>query len=326
VPFQALPGTITLPRSTCAQFVTISEKSDTWSHKSEYFRAVGLILIGAWPAKTEPGGKAGFTNIVTTLTMACRPAPPGRPAGRKGTVEADIKTEVKRRYPDWERWGLAPTDMLMAAAGPAMEVVGRYSQVQDAKGEPVDISTFLPLARAAVQEAMAVEISHQSLDSFDTRTRFALWWIRLYGRQPQPKSELRWQALASSLELPAVRDLVPDADKGVRFIGSREYKGKTDGDSSIIDLALALASASENGLQEMGQVLVDSKRPADDTYLWAAIQFIADRLPGNDPDAIAFTRVLRARDGIINAAQALAVSDDEMTRRQMENDAQLRLL
>lgn len=71
----------------------------------------------------------------------------GRTAGRKGAVEAELKAEIARRYPDWERWGLAPADMLMAAAGPAMEVVGRYSEVLDARGNPVDIYTFLPLAR-----------------------------------------------------------------------------------------------------------------------------------------------------------------------------------
>jgi putative DNA methylase len=299
---------------------------EVWQRLLTAIHEAGLILTGAWPAKTEPGGKAGFTNIVTTLTMACRPAPAGRPAGRKGTVEADIKAEVKLRYPDWERWGLAPTDMLMAAAGPAMEVVGRYAQVSDAKGEPVDISTFLPLARAAVQEAMAVEISHQPLDTFDARTRFALWWIRLYGRQPQPKSELRWQTLASSLDLASIRDLVPDADKGVRLTTSREYKGKIDGNSAVIDIALALAAASENGLQEMAQVLVAAERGADDTYLWAAVQFIADRLPGNDPDAIAFTRVLRARGGVANAAESLTISNNEKARQQVQDDAQLRLL
>jgi hypothetical protein len=173
---------------------------------------------------------------------------------------------------------------------------------------------------------MAVEISHQPLDIFDARTRFVLWWIRLYGRQAQPKAELRWQALASSLEVASVRDLVPDADKGVRFITSREYKGKIDGDSAVIDIALALAAASETGLQEMGQVLVSSERAADDTYLWAAVQFMADRLPDNDPDAIAFTRLLRTRHGIVNAVEALAMSNNEIARRQMEDDAQLRLL
>jgi hypothetical protein len=44
VPFQALPGTIALPLSTCSQPVTISQKSDTKGHKFKYFRAVGGIL------------------------------------------------------------------------------------------------------------------------------------------------------------------------------------------------------------------------------------------------------------------------------------------
>jgi putative DNA methylase len=299
---------------------------EVWQRLLTAIHNAELVLTGAWPAKTESGGKVGFTNIVTTLTMACRPAPPGRPTGRKGAVEADIKAEVKRRYPDWERWGLAPTDMLMAAAGPAIEVVGRYSDVLNAKGDPVDISTFLPLARAAVQDAMAVEINHQPLEAFDARTRFALWWVTLYGRQVQAKSELRWQALASSLDLASVRDLVPEADKGVRFITSRECKGRVDGDSAVIDVVLALAAASEEGLQAMGQVLVASKRAADDTYLWAAIQFLADRLPDNDPDAVAFTRVLRTRDGIGNAAEALTASNYQRARQQEKTDAQLRML
>lgn len=299
---------------------------EVWQRLLTAIHDAGLVLTGAWPAKTEAGGKVGFTNIVTTLTMACRPAPSGRPIGRKGVVEAEIKSEIKKRYLDWERWGLAPADMLMAAAGPAMEAVGRYSEVLDAKGDPVDIYTFLPLARAAVQEAMAVEINHEPLDAFDTRTRFALWWVRLYGRQAQAKSELRWQALASSLDLTTVRDLVADAGKGVCFITSRDHVGKINGDSAVIDVALALAAASEEGLQAMGQVLVASGRTGDDAHLWSAIQFLADRLPGNDPDSVALTRVLRTRTGISNAAESVAASKRENALRQEDDDAQLRLI
>lgn len=299
---------------------------EVWQRLLTAIRDAGLVLTGAWPAKTEPGGKVGFTNIVTTLTMACRPAPEGRPQGRKGAVEAEIKEVVRERYPDWERWGLAPADMLMAAAGPAMEVVGRYTDVLDAKGEPVDIATFLPLARAAVQDAMAVEINHQPLETFDARTRFALWWVRLYGRQGQAKSELRWQALASSLDIDAVRDLVPDADKGVRFISADKFKGKLSGDSAVIDVALALAAASEEGLEAMGEVMVAAKRDPEDSYLWAAIQFLADRLPDNDPDSVAFTRVLRTKTGISNAAESVAATNVEAARKQREDDMQLRLL
>jgi len=55
VPFQALPGTITLPLSTCGHPVTISQNSDTGSHKSEYFRAVIPTLIVTSPPQPAAG-------------------------------------------------------------------------------------------------------------------------------------------------------------------------------------------------------------------------------------------------------------------------------
>lgn len=299
---------------------------EVWQRLLTSIRRADLVMTASWPANTESGGQQGKANIETTLTMACRPAPRRREPGRKGAVEAEIRAEIKVRYPDWERWGLAPADMLMAAAGPAMEIVGRYSEVLDAKGEPVDIHTFLPLARTAVQEAMAVEVDHHPLETFDARTRFALWWIRLYGRQSQAKSELRWQALASSLDLGGIRDLVPDADKGVQFTLSRNFIGRISQESAVVDVALALAAASEDGLTGMGEVLAASGRGADDAYLWAAIKFLADKLPDSDPDALAFTRVMRTREGIANAADAVVFDTEQRVQKQKAGDNQLKLL
>jgi putative DNA methylase len=299
---------------------------DVWRRLLAGFENAGLIMTASWPASTEAGSHQGKANIETTLTMVCRPAPLGRPAGRKGAVETQIKAEIKRRYPDWERWGLAPADMLMAAAGPAMEIVGRYSEILDAKGQAVDIYTFLPLARAAVQEAMAVDIDHHPLETFDARTRFALWWIRLYGKQTQAKSELRWQALASSLDLGDVRDLVPGADKGVQFASARAFAGRIHLESPVIDVALSLAAASEEGLVSMASVLARSGRTVDDGYLWAALKFLADRLPSADPDAIAFHRVLRTRDSIAGAAQNIVIEKVERSKAEQDELAQLRLL
>ncbi len=299
---------------------------EVWQRLLTAIQDAGLVLTGAWPAKTEQGGRAGFTNIVTTLTMACRPAPPDRPVGRKGAVESAVRTEIKRRFNEWERGGLAPADMLMAAAGPAMEVVGRYTEVLDAAGDPVGIHTFLPLARAAVQEAMAVEVDHHPLETFDARTRFALWWVRLYGRQTQAKSELRWQTLAASLELEAIRDLIPDAGKGVAFTTAAKFKTKTTAESTVIDVVLALAAASGDGIAAMGEVLARSGRSTEDAYLWAAVTFLATRLPDNDPDAVAFTRVLRTRDGITNAADSVVIASDKKAHRQKLDDDQLRLM
>jgi putative DNA methylase len=298
---------------------------EVWKRLLVSMDQAGLVMTGSWPAKTESGGRQGKANIQTTLTMACRPAPVDRSPGNKGAVEAEIKWEIGRRYSDWARWGFAPADMLMASAGPAMEVVGRYSEVLDARGDAVEPVAFLPLARAAVQAEMAVEVDHRPLEAFDARTRFALWWVRLYGRQPQAKSELRWQVLAASLDLEAVRDLV-EGDKGVAFITSDKFEAQITPSSAVIDVALALAAASEQGLAAMGEVLASSSLDSDDQLLWAAIQFLADRLPDSDPDAIAFHRVLRARGGIGSAAENVVEVARAERARQDTEDRQIKLL
>lgn len=299
---------------------------EVWQRLLSAISNADLVMTGSWPATTEAGSHQGKANIETTLTMACRPADPGRPEGRKAAVEAQVKAEVKSRVLLWEKSGLAPTDMLMAAAGPAMEVVGRYGQVLDSRAEPVDISTFLPLARQAVQEAMAVAIDDHPLDVFDARTRFALWWIRLYGRQVTAKSELRWQALAGSLDLTEVRDLVPDSGQGCRFVTADKFKAHIGPDSPVIDLVLAMAKASEDGLAAVSEVLLTAGRDADDGYPWAAMRFLADRLPDSDPDAIAWTRILRNRTGVGSATRTAAQARTLATKKRDDRGEQLELM
>ncbi|MGH1525958.1 hypothetical protein ACRAWC_18640 [Leifsonia sp. L25] len=264
-----------------------------------------LVLTGSWPARTESGGQQGKANIVSTLTMACRPAPPGRPIGRAAAVEAEVKAEVALRIDQWGRSGLAPTDMLMASAGPAMEVVGRYSSVINNKGITVPPETFLVVARKAVQDAEAIEIDHLPLDTFDARTRFALWWIRLFGKGIAPKPELRWQALASDMELAQVRDLVPDVDKGCRFVSAKDVRHRVSSSSDVIDVALGMASAWRDGLDAVAGVLLASERDDQDSFLWAAIRFLSDRLPDADPDAIAWSGILRAKGGLASTTRSV---------------------
>lgn len=275
---------------------------EVWQRLLGAITAAGLVLTGSWPANTESGGQQGKANITTTLTMPCRPAAPNRPGGRKAQVEAEVKAEVAARIDMWEASGLAPTDMLMASAGPAMEVVGRYAQVLDITGERVDPADYLVVARRAVRENAKVEIDHQPLDTFDARTRFALWWVKLFGKTETAKSELRWQTLADDLELTAVRDLVPAASKGVMFANAAKSHFHITPESPVIDVALTMAKAWPEGADAVGQVLAAADKDTD-PYLWAAITFLADRLPDSDPDAIAWTKIVRNRAAVSGAAK-----------------------
>lgn len=281
---------------------------EVWHRLLAAISGAGLVLTGSWPAKTEAGGQQGKANIVTTLTMACRPAPVSRPLGRAAVVEAEVRAEIAERIKQWGRAGLAPTDMLMASAGPAMEVVGRYSKVLNNRGEEVLADRYLVVARRAVQDAEAVEIDHHPLDTFDSRTRFALWWVRLFRKGLAPKSELRWQSLASDMDVSAIRDLVPDTAKGCQFVSAKNFKTSLTGESAVVDVALAMAKVWPEGLDAVGEVLTAAGRQEDDSFLWAAISFLADRLPDADPDAIAWTGMLRSRKGVQAAARGLTAA------------------
>lgn len=281
---------------------------EVWHRLLRAITDAGLVLTGSWPAKTERGGSAGSANIVTTLTMSCRPAPANRQPGRANLVEAAVKREVRVRVPMWEAAGLAPTDQLMASAGPAMEVVGRYSEVLDNLGEPVEPDRYLLVARRAVEEAASIEIDHLPLETFDSRTRFALSWMRLYGRRVAPKSEARWQALASDLDMETLKGVLREADKGVHLSSAKDFKGRIDETSSVIDVAMAMAKAWPEGLDTVGEVLAASQRSVDEPYLWAAMAFLSSKLPEADPDAVAWTGLVRNKRGIGTATRDIATA------------------
>ena len=223
-------------------------------------------------------------------------------------VDAEVKREVRSRVPLWEAAGLALTDQLMASAGPAMEIAGRYSEVLDRKGEPVDLSRYLLLSRQAVEEAAAIKIDTLPLETFDARTRFALFWARLFGRTLAPKSEARLQAMASNLRYSDLDGVLVETfgkSRGVRLAFAKEARCSINSESSIVDVALALAGAWGQGLEAAGEVLAASGRDAADAHLWAALTYLSSRLPEADPDRAAWTGLMRARRSLPAVTQAV---------------------
>lgn len=280
---------------------------DVWERLLNTICNAQLVLTGSWPAKTESGGQAGSANIRTTLTLACRPAPAERPIGKVAQVEAELASVIAERVQLWEASHLALTDQLMASAGPAMEVVGRYRVIKNVMGDEVAPRRFLTLARRLVQENAAIRIEELPLETFpDARTRFALFWVKIYGRALADKSEARWHALASDLKLDRVLAakrgiLVEPAkgrDKGVRFISSHEFEPSISEQSDTIDVALAMASAWNEGLDAVSDVLTRAGRDQNDTFLWATLKFLCRFLPDGDPDRAAWTSLVRAQNSI----------------------------
>lgn len=274
---------------------------EVWHRLLTAIRGAGLVLTGSWPARTESGGKAGYSNIETTLTLACRPAAESRPSGRVAEVDAEVQREIHNRVPLWESAGLALTDQLMASAGPAMEVVGRYSEVLDKTGSPVDLDRYLPLARRFVEEAADIKIDTLPLETFDARTRFGLFWVRLYGRSVTAGSEARWHRLAGDLTEEDTDGLVIKHERGVRLSYASEVVVTLSSESPVIDAAIAVAAAGRS-VANVADVLLSAGR-TEDPFVWAAMGELGRALPEADADGEIWTWVVRNRSAISGATR-----------------------
>jgi putative DNA methylase len=291
---------------------------DVWKILLTAIDKAGLVLTGAWPAQTEQGGSAGSSNIVTTLTLACRPAPPNRPNGRVAEVDAEVRRLVRERVQTvWEPAGLAYADQKMAAAGPAMEVVGRYKKVLDKVGREVDINRYLPLARRAVTETHDLRFDQLPLGTFDSKTQFALEWVRTHGRDVLDASEARWQRLAADLDESETIGVLQHVKKGLRFAYANESESEVAEGSPIIDVAFAAAAAWHSGsLTDAAATIGSSSRDPDDQHLWACILALGKSLPESDKDGMVWTQMVRLRSNLVAASRTgarLAAEADQMT-------------
>ena len=313
---------------------------DVWHDLLGAIDGAGLVLTGSWPARTEraAGPGTGDSNIETTLTLACRPAPSGRPVGRVVDVDAEVRQAVFERVPLWNDDKLAISDQLMASAGPAMEVVGLYSEVRDHLGKPVDLDRYLPMARRFVQEAADIQIDGRPLGDFDKRSQFALFWVRQYGRNLAAASEARWQRLASDMTEAETAGLLTKSGKGMRLACASEsvpaskepspaHKGSElpspAASSAVIDAALAVAAAGRS-LTDTADVLAQQGR-ADDELLWAAMAELARLLGEGDPDGGVWTWVVRNRGHIAGRADEVetALGREAAEREQRDRQGQL---
>ena len=276
---------------------------EVWQRLLAAIGAAGLVLTGSWPARTESGAQMGKVNIETTLTLACRLTSADRPVGRVTEVDAEVRREIEARVPLWEQAGLALPDQRMAAYGPAMEVVGRYSRVLDKTGQPVDPARYLPLARLIVQEIAAIRIDGLPLESFDVRSMFALSWARQNGRSPAPGSELRWERLTHHLGESATGGLVMKDGKGFRLAYASESDPQATPESPVIDVVLAVAVAGRS-VSTVSELLAVSER-AEDPFVWAAMAELADLLGEADADGEVWTWVVRNRAAITSGSQSI---------------------
>jgi len=265
---------------------------DAWRRLLGALHDAGFVVTSAWPSRTETAA-TGVASIKVTVTIGCRVARPDRPAATAGQVDREVRAAVRKRVAEWDNDGLALPDQLMAAYGPAMEVYGRYVQVLRPDGTTPALEHYLTLARAAVRDATTLRLDELPLDTFDAGTRFAVFWLRIYGRADVPKGEARFAAQVDGLNLDDLRGpLLTESRAGFRLrMDAADMLGPS---SYTFEVARTLAAAWDTGgTDAVAAVIASAGRDPADRHLWAVVKDMAAQLPDSDSVAKALAAVTR---------------------------------
>lgn len=198
---------------------------------------------------------------------------------------------------------------------------GRYSRVLLPTGEPAGLERYLTFARTAVRDATALKLDQLPLETFDTPTRFAVFWQRLYGRTDVSKGEARFLAQADNLRLEDMRGaLLTESKSGFKL--RLDAPDAITERSSTFDVARAMAKAWDGGGTEaVATVMVAADRQVNDVHLWAVVAEVVRQLPASDPVAKALTAVQRNAGTVGTMIQHVAAA----TAAEMDARAQLTL-
>ena len=285
---------------------------DVWKRFLISIDKAGLVLTGSWPARTEKGMIMGKVHIETTLTLVCRASNQHRPVGDALAVDSKVKKEILSRIPLWQAAGLALQDQRMASYGPAMEVVGRYSEIRDKAGKAVSLDRHLIKARRYVEEAAEIKIGDTSLEAFDLRSQFGLFWVYMYGRSTVPGSEARWLRLCWDLDEEDTADLLKKSGQVFRLIYGKEVKKLQNPRNTIFDTALNVAAAGKSS-RDIADILVSTGKVNDD-FLWDSLGHLAKHLTETDPDGDVWTWAVRNRSAITGISQGI---EEDLYREQV---------
>jgi adenine-specific DNA methylase len=281
---------------------------DAWLRLLGALRDAGFVVTSSWPSRTETSN-TGVASIKVTVTIGCRVASTNRPVATAAQVDREVATTVKAAVRHWDADGLALTDQLMAAYGPAMEVYGRYSAILKPDGSNAELDRYLNLARAAVRDATALKLDELPLETFDAPTRFAVFWQRLYGRTDVPKGEARFLAQADNLRLEDLRgQLLTESKSGFKL--RHDAPGAVGERSSTFEVVRAMAAAWDTGATEaVSAVIGHAQRLPTDQHLWAVVGEILGQLPASDPVAKALTAVQRNAATIASLVQRVSAQE-----------------
>lgn len=140
--------------------VVFAHKTTTgWKTLLSALIDAGWVVTGSWPIDTERAGRLRAMKsaaLGSSVHLVCRPRKNSDGSLRTDDIGdwRDVLSELPKRIHDWmprlAKKGVVGADAIFACLGPALEIYSRYSSVEKASGEKVELKEYLEQVWAAV--------------------------------------------------------------------------------------------------------------------------------------------------------------------------------
>ncbi|KAA3596708.1 MAG: hypothetical protein D8M57_19250 [Candidatus Scalindua sp. AMX11] len=147
----------------------------------------GWQVTASWPIDTERPNRQraqGSAALGSSIHLVCRPRE--NPDGSLRIDDIgdwrDILSELPKRIHEWmphlAEEGVVGADAIFACLGPALEIYSRYSSVEKASGEKVELKEYLEEVWAAVsREALNMIFKGADASGFEEDARLTAMWL-----------------------------------------------------------------------------------------------------------------------------------------------------
>jgi putative DNA methylase len=279
-----------------ACIVFAHKSSEAWETIINALLQSGLYLCASWPVHTEMKARLRASEsaaLASSIYMVCRKRVTEDTA-YFNEIKTDIETRIKEKLTQFWAEGIGGADFFISAIGPAVEVFGKYSRVENLKGEEISAKELLRYVRKIVGEyALERILKTPSLGGVDVETQFYLLWRWTFNHAKVHFDDARKLAQAiGDFEISELWNKGGLVKKEKEFIRVPDPEERAKDESfwhqqkyeKMIDvLHLCLINWQKGERKKIQQVLEECGYLHNQTF-WQAAQAISDVLPEGDKE------------------------------------------
>ena len=154
------------------------KQTEAWDALAGALIEGGWEITSSWPVHTESEHslhQAKKNAAQSTILLTCRRRAADNAGGWWNQVRGEITRTVKERVQEYEALGIRGVDLMLAAFGPALQVICKHWPVRLPTGEPITPQYALDLARETVQAHRWVALVGSRPVEVDRPTQFVIY-------------------------------------------------------------------------------------------------------------------------------------------------------